>query len=149
MSRPESARQDSCFIPPAAQLNAAAGIFCVIFGIAATLLSWLCFETHSPAIALGCGISAGGLLLVADHWRRQKFAPPILRWNANVLILEKGGLRTVVSWTDIAEIRHLDLEIETIELRKCSCSDPIVIVLDHFSPEQALEIRSELLGRAA
>ena len=144
MSRPEHTRPPRCFVPPAAQTSAAAGILCVIFGIAATALSWLSFETSDPAIAVGCGVAVGGLLYAADHWRRRKFAPPTLRWDDAGLVVEGGGQRVEIAWPQLVEVRHLDLEIETLELYRPAIPDPVVIVLDHFSPEQADEIRRSL-----
>lgn len=144
MSRPDNARSPRCFVPPAAQVHAAAGILCVIFGIAVTAWSWLSFETSSPAIAVGCGVAAGLLLFAADHWRRRRFAPPVLRWDYTGLSLDGGGRKTNISWQQLVEVRHLELEIETLELYRPANPEPVVIVLDHFSPDQADEIRRHL-----
>ena len=144
MRRPEKSHQPECLVPPAAQLNAAAGIFCVIFGIAATTLSWLCFETYSPAIAVGCGVATGGLLFLTDHWRRRRFGPPTLRWNASAVSVEQAGQRTIIPWSDLTEIRHIDADIEALEFHPGPAREPILIVLDHFSREQAEEIRRQL-----
>ena len=64
------------------------------------------------------------------------------------MVIEGACQRTTIPWADITEVRHVDREIESIEIVNRSGSGSLVVI-DNFSREQAEEIRRQLLARAS
>jgi hypothetical protein len=149
MTRPEIKGDSQRFVPPSAQFSAAAGIASMIVTIAAMTFTWLCFETSSPAIAIACGLAAGGLCLAGDRWRRQKLAPPSLLVNRIGIAIVGRGQRRIIQWSELIEVRLVDEDVERLEFHWGTGIEPAIIVVDDFTREQAAEIKRVLLRSAA
>src|SRR5690349_15726780 len=149
MSQPNEAHAPKRFIPPAARISAVGAIASVIVGIAMTAFSWLFFEKSSPTIAIATGAAAGGLVLVSINWQRRRHSPPCLLLNQSGVVIEDRHERIIIPWDELAEVRQVVEDVERLEFRSKFSQEPFVLVVDHFSPEQAAEIRRSLLPREA
>jgi hypothetical protein len=149
MNQPNEIHTHMRFIPPAARINATGAVICVIVAIALTLFSWLFFKESSPTIALATGAAGGGLVLVSINWHRRKNCPPSLLLNRAGLVIEDRHERIIIPWEELADVRHVVEDSERLEFRSKFSQEPFILVVDHFSREQADEIRRHLLSRAA
>jgi hypothetical protein len=149
MNQSNPAQTNKRFIPPSAKVTGVGAVVTVIVAIALTAFSWLFFETASPAIALATGAAGGGLLLVAINWQRRRNAPPSLLLNGDGVVIEDRHERIIIPWEELAEVRQVIEEVERLEFLSKLSAEPFVLVVDHFSAEQAAEIRARLLPKAA
>jgi hypothetical protein len=149
MNQPSDAKTLRRFIPPAARISAVGAIASVIVGIAFTAFSWLFFKSASPAIAIATGAAAGGLVLVGITRQRRKNCPPSLMLDRVGVVIEDRHERIIIPWEELAEVRQVVEDVERLEFRSKFSTEPFILVVDHFSPEQAAEIRRSLLPQAA
>lgn len=150
MNRPRIPDVDRCFIPSQAYGSASvAGIVALIGAIAVTAFSWLFFETSSPAIAAICGGAAGGLLFVVHRRKRPARSQPSLLLCKAGVIIQDPYEKIVIPWEELAEVRHIVVDVESLEFRCKAGVDPVVLVIEHFTREQAKEIKRWLLPEAA
>lgn len=149
MNQPSIAKENRRFIPPSARITPTGAIVSLIVGIAVTAFSWLWLETSGPAIALACGASAGGLVLVAINRERRRRSPPSLVIAPDGLKIEDRTERIVIPWSELAEVRCVTDDVERLEFRSTLSEEPFVLVVDHFSPDQADEIKRAFLRDAA
>lgn len=150
MDQPSIAKTNRKFIPPSARINATGAIVSLIVAIACTAFSWLLFETSSPAIAIASGAAAGGLVLVIINRQRRRRSPPSLVLGVSGVVIEDRQERIIIPWEELAEVRHVaGDEEERLEFRSKHSAEPFILIVEHFSVEQAEEIKRSLLPKAA
>jgi hypothetical protein len=149
MNQSNSAKKNQRFIPPAARISAVGAIVTVIVAIALTAFSWLFFKTSSPMIAIATGAAGGGFILVGINWQRRRNCPPSLLLNGDGVVIEDRHERILIPWEELEDVRQVVEDVERLEFRSKLSPEPFILVVDHFSPEQAAEIRARLLSKAA
>ena len=149
MNRPNDAKTLRRFIPPAARISTVGAIVSVIVAIAFTAFSWLFFKSASPAIAIAMGAAAGGLVMVGINWQRRKNRPPSLMLDGVGVVIEDRHERIIIPWEELADVRQVVEDVERLEFRSKFSPEPFILIVDHFSPAQAAEIRRSLLKKAA
>lgn len=137
------------FVPEAAKISPAAALASMVVAVFVTLCSWLAFKSLNPVLALAIGASTGGLLLVIVNWRRRKTCPPTLILGPAGIVIEDRQERIIIPWNELAGVRHVTDDDETLEFSSRFGGEPFVLSVSAFSADQAAEIKRALLAEAA
>jgi hypothetical protein len=149
VTHPTSFKERRKFVPEAAKISPAAAVVAMVVSVFVTLSLWLAFKSLNPVVPLALGASAGGILLVTINWMRRKSCPPSLVLGPAGIIIEDRQERVIIPWTELAGIRHVTEDGESLEISSCFGGEPFVLSVSTFSPEQAAEIKRALLPKAA
>ena len=149
MTRHSSFKERRKFIPEAAKIGPTAAIGALIVSVFVTLTLWLMFKSLNPAIPLAIGASTAGLMLVFVNWVRRRSCPPSLILGPVGIVIEDRQERVIIPWAELAGVRHVTEDGESIEISSCFGGEPFVLSVSSFSPQQAAEIKKALLSEAA